>query len=289
MRPLVNTAQSEAWNGYEGHHWSDHHDRWNAVNEGFNAPLLAAAAIRPEDRVLDIGCGAGQATRLAARAAHRGTALGLDLSEPMLARARQIAAEEGLSHADFQQGDAQVHPLPSASFDVALSRFGVMFFQDPVAAFANIAAALRPGGRIAFVCMADPSRTDWVPVFGALGDLMPSPAAGEAETQEDHGPGMFSLANPDRIRLVLTAAGLGAVSVTPCDADGLWGRDAEDAAAFVLASGPARHFLAGLAPDTAERARVEVTRSLRKFERPSGVHLRTAGWLVTATRPLARP
>ncbi|MFF5935652.1 class I SAM-dependent methyltransferase [Streptomyces sp. NPDC012508] len=291
MRPLVNTAQSEAWNGYEGRHWSDHHDRWNAVNEGFDAPLLDAAAIRPEDRVLDIGCGTGQTTRLAARAAHRGAVLGLDLSEPMLARARELAAEEGPAGVDFRCGDAQVHPLPAAAFDVAVSRFGVMFFQDPSAAFANVGSALRPGGRIAFTCMADPSRTDWVRVLGVLGDLVPPTApAGASETAtgasgDEPAPGMFSLADPGRIRRVLTSAGFEAVSVVPCEADGLWGRDAEDAAAFVLDSGPARHFLAPLGPDSAERARAEVVRSLREFERPRGVLLRTAAWLVTATRP----
>ncbi|MEU7037799.1 class I SAM-dependent methyltransferase [Streptomyces sp. NPDC046237] len=306
MRPLVNTAQSEAWNGYEGRHWSDHHDRWKAVNEGFDAPLLAAAAIRPEDRVLDIGCGTGQTTRLAARAAHRGAVLGLDLSEPMLDRARELAAEEGPAGIDFRCGDAQVHPLPAAAFDVAVSRFGVMFFQDPSAAFANVGSALRPGGRIAFTCMADPSRTDWVRVLGVLGDLVPptapagasgtasgasrtaTGASGTASTGASGdvpAPGMFSLADPGRIRRVLTSAGFEAVSVVPCEADGLWGRDAEDAAAFVLDSGPARHFLAPLGPDSAERARAEVVRSLREFERPRGVLLRTAAWLVTATRP----
>ncbi|AUY50613.1 class I SAM-dependent methyltransferase [Streptomyces sp. CB01881] len=281
MEAIVNTEQSQAWNGDEGRHWSEHTDRWNAVNQGFNDPLLTAAAIRPEARVLDIGCGAGQSSRLAARAARRGSVLGLDLSGPMLARARALAAEENLANLEFQQGDAQVHPLPSGTFDVALSRFGVMFFADPIAAFANIAGALRPGGRLAFVCMAEPARSDWVQLFTVLADLAPAPAPAPARDAE---PGMFSFADPDRVRTVLASAGFDAVNVEAVDADGFWGRDASDAAAFALSTGPAQHLFDQLDEDAAEQARATLTRRFRAHERDSGVHLRTAAWLVTAVR-----
>src|SRR3569833_290281 len=146
---IVNTAQAEAWNGYEGGHWAAHQSRYDAVNSGFNAPLLAAAAIGEHDRVLDVGCGNGQLTRLAARRARFGHATGLDLSAPMLERARATAAEEGVANVTFARGDAQVHPFPAGAFDVAVSRFGAMFFADPVAAFANVGRAERAGGRAA--------------------------------------------------------------------------------------------------------------------------------------------
>ncbi|WP_329456505.1 class I SAM-dependent methyltransferase [Streptomyces sp. NBC_01497] len=284
MRELVNTAQSEAWNGDEGQYWSDHHDRWNAINEGFDRPLLAAAAIAPEDRVLDVGCGTGQTTRLAAGAASRGSVLGLDLSAPMLAEARGQAAREGLGRIAFEQGDAQVHPLPSAAFDTAISRFGIMFFQDPVAAFTTIGRALRPGGRLAFVCMAEPSRSEWVRVYGSVRTALLGPAQ---ETDDLDGPGMFSLRDPMVIRRVLGAAGFADVRTERVEADGTFGRDADDAAGHLLGSGPGRHLLglldAASGPDGAGRAQAALAAALVPYARPTGVHLRTSAWLVTAT------
>ncbi|MER6125254.1 class I SAM-dependent methyltransferase [Streptomyces sp. NPDC001795] len=283
-RELVNTAQFEAWNGDEGRHWSDRHDRWNAVNEGFNPPLLAAAAIGPEDRVLDIGCGAGQTTRLAARAAVRGSVLGLDLSAPILARARSLAAEEGLERIAFEQGDAQVHPLPTAAFDVAISRFGIMFFADPAAAVGNIGKALRPGGRLAFVCMSDPARCQWVHVYGAVRAALPLPPQ---EATAFDGPGMFSLSDPSVIRQGLGAAGFDDVHAEPVEAVGNFGRDTDDAD-HLLRSGPGQHLVSLLdsASDGggADRARAALCAALVEYERPTGIHLRTAAWLVTATR-----
>jgi SAM-dependent methyltransferase len=291
VRELVNTAQSQAWNGDEGRHWSDHHDRWNAVNEGFNPLLLGAAAIGPEDRVLDVGCGTGQTARAAARAAARGSVLGLDLSAPMLARARSLAAEEGLDRIAFEQGDAQVHPLPTSGFDVAISRFGIMFFDDPVAAFGNIGRALRPGGRLAFVCMSDPARSEWVQVYAAVRAALPLPPE---EAGVPAGPGMFSLSAPAVIHRVLGAAGFDAVRTEPVEAVGHFGTDAGDAADHLLGSGPGRHLVSMLdsarGPDTSEgshgasRARAAFAAALTGYERPTGVHLRTAAWLVTATR-----
>ncbi|MEU3499027.1 class I SAM-dependent methyltransferase [Kitasatospora cineracea] len=283
MSAPVDTAQSEAWNGEEGRHWSDHQDRWNAVNEGFNHPLLTAAAIDADTRVLDIGCGAGQTTRLAARTA--AATLGLDLSGPMLATARALAAAEGLERIAFEQGDAQVHPLPAAAFDVAISRFGIMFFADPVAAFANIARALRPGGRLAFVCMADPARTEWIAVHDTVRGLLAVPAE---EPGPADGPGMFSLADPDLVRRTLDAAGFDRVRTEPVDAAGRFGRDAQDAADLLLGSGPGRHLLTLLDPGhpdaAAPRVRAAFTTALTPHQGPDGVRLRTAAHLVTAVR-----
>ncbi|MFD5815745.1 class I SAM-dependent methyltransferase [Streptomyces sp. NPDC127038] len=285
MRELVNTAQSQAWNGDEGRHWSDHHDRWNAINEGFNGPLLAAAGIGPADRVLDVGCGAGQTTRLAARAAARGSALGLDLSNPMLDRARLLAAEEGLSNIGFEQGDAQVHPLAEAAFDVAMSRFGIMFFADPTAAFGNIARALRPGGRLAFVCMADPARCEWVQAYGAVSAALPSVPQASGDSA---GPGMFSLADPATVRLVLGKAGFDDVRTEAVDALGNFGPNADAAAEHLLGSGPGRHLVELLDSagdgEAAQRVRSALRAALAPYERAAGVHMRTAAWLVTAVR-----
>ncbi|GIG58249.1 methyltransferase [Longispora fulva] len=278
MHPIANTDQSTAWNGYEGTHWADNAQRWNTVNAVVNEPLLRAAAIASDGRVLDIGCGTGQTTRLAARSAPRGHAVGTDLSAPMLERARATTAAERIPNARFDQGDAQVHPFPPAGYDAAISRFGVMFFADPAAAFANIGRALRPGGRLAFVCAADPGRTDWVRALAAMGDHVPVPDFRVGA------PGMFSLGEPDRIHALLTGAGFATPTVEALEVDAPWGRDAGDAAGFLLDSGPGRHVLGQVDPATAARAHEALRSALRVHETAGGLLLHGSCWLVTAIR-----
>jgi len=280
MHPVVNTAQAEAWNGYEGDHWAEHDQRWNAVNGGFDRPLLDAARIGTHDRVLDVGCGAGMTTRLAARLATSGRALGVDLSAPMLARARALTVEQGLANADFVQADAQVHPFPPGGFDVAISRFSAMFFGDPVAAFANIRRSLRPGGRLALVCMGDPARNEWLTALYELRGLLPlppSPTPGE--------PGMFSLADPALVARILTGAGFADPAAVAVEAPMHWGRDADDAAAFLLNSGPGHHLLGQADRPTGHRAHQVLADTLRPAESPDGLRLRGSALLVTAVNP----
>ncbi|MEV0186401.1 methyltransferase domain-containing protein [Streptomyces sp. NPDC050625] len=281
MPDIVNTEQAQAWNGPEGAHWARNQDRWNAVNEGFNEPLLDAAGIAEDHRTLDLGCGSGQTTRLAALRAPQGRALGLDLSGPMLAEARACAEREGITNASFTQGDAQVHAFEAGTFDAAISRYGVMFFADPVAAFGNVGRALRPGGRLTFVCPADAALNDWVMAMAALRDFLPVGDFGQPGL-----PGMFSLAAPDRIRDVLTAAGFTGITINQTQAYGAWGHGAEDAAKFLLGTGPGRH-LTEQADATAQAlARRTLTDHLRDHEATDGtVRLRSTSWLVTADRP----
>ncbi|MGH3377194.1 MAG: class I SAM-dependent methyltransferase [Actinoallomurus sp.] len=275
---VVNTAQAEAWNGYEGGHWAAHQSRYDAVNSGFNEQVLAAAAVGEHDRVLDVGCGNGQLTRLAARRA--GHATGVDLSGPMLDRARASAAEEGVANATFEQADAQIHPFTASAFDVAMSRFGVMFFADPVRAFANIAYALRPGGRVAFLSLRDLAGSDLGTAFAALRRRLPArPASAPG------GPGPESLSDPDHIRGVLAEAGFAEVAPVAAEAEAVWGRDAEDAAEFLGGWGPVRHVLDQVDADTAAGARADLTEAMRSFESDGAVRLRGAAWLTTAIRP----
>ncbi|TYB58346.1 methyltransferase domain-containing protein [Nonomuraea sp. PA05] len=275
MESIVNTGQAEAWNGYEGRHWADHHDRYDATNSGFNQPLLDAAGIGERDRVLDLGCGNGQITRLAAR--HAQHAVGVDLSGPMLARARTTAAAQGVTNVTFEQGDVQVHPFPESSFDVAVSRFAVMFFSDPVAAFANVARALRPGGRLAFVSMQDPHGTDLGKVLAAIAGLLPGWRS--ASTPDRSGP--LSLADPDRIREVLTRAGFGHITVTHTEAVAEMGRNASDAAEFFSGWGPIHFHLGGADPAP---VRTALEAAFRDFEDGTAVRLRNTAWLVRAER-----
>ena len=267
MPEIVNTHQAEAWNGYEGHHWAENQDRYDAVNSGFNDMLLAAADIGPDDGVLDIGCGNGRISWLAAqRAAH---VLGVDLSGPMLARARMAAT--GVPNLTYRQGDAQVFPFPPHAFDVAVSRFGIMFFADPVAAFTNVRGALRPGGRLAFLSMRD------------LGDLAGVLAAfGGSPIPASTGTGPLSLSDPAVIDHVLTGAGFTDVTAEAVEAPQVWGRDVADATEFLMGWGPVRFALRDASPSTVDQAREAVAAALTPFADGEAVRLRGTARLVTA-------
>ncbi|MGW6980291.1 class I SAM-dependent methyltransferase [Streptomyces sp. NPDC054932] len=277
MARFANTAQAEAWNGYEGEQWARSQERWDAINNGFNQPLLDAAAITESDHVLDIGCGAGRSTLLAAQRAVRGRALGLDLSGPMLERARECAQREGVENVSFVQGDAQVHAFDAEGFDAVISRYGMTFFTDPVAAFANLHRALRPGGRLAFICAAEAEANEWLEALASLEGILPLGGFGKPG-----GPGMFSLTDPEHIRTLVTAGGFGEVDVQRLEVPGNWGADAADAAAFLLDSGPGRHLLSQVTPPQQAEARQALTDTLHRHEAEGSVWLRSSSWLVTA-------
>ncbi|MGH3728083.1 MAG: class I SAM-dependent methyltransferase [Micromonosporaceae bacterium] len=274
---IANTQQHQAWNSWEGDYWAEHAAHYDAMLGDFNAPLLDAAGITSTDRVLDVGCGCGQTTRLAGRQAVRGDAVGIDLAGQMLAYARARAAEEEVNNVTFEQGDAQVHPFPDAGFDVAISRGGVMFFADLVAGFRNIRRALRPGGRLAFVGPQPPNPDgDFSRAISAVAPHLkaPSPAA----------IGMMSLIDPARIQEVLTEAGFRDIAIAPVEGTENLGRDAADAADFVGGLPPLEFNLSELDQATRDRLREELADGFRPYETPEGVRVRGAVWLVTAVR-----
>ncbi|WP_106401270.1 class I SAM-dependent methyltransferase [Actinocorallia populi] len=277
MHTVVNVQQAEAWNGWEGSAWADNAARYDAMMGGFDQPLLAAAAIGENDHVLDVGCGTGQMALLAAHRASRAQVVGVDISGPMLTRARADAAELGIANVRFDQADAEAHPFEEGRFDIVISRGGVMFFSDPVAAFANITRALRPGGRMAFIVpQAGRPGSDYAQATAALAPLMrgPSPAS----------RGMGSLVDPDRIRQVLEEAGLAQVNVSPVEAMMDYGRDAADAADFILGQGPVRFNLQSADQAAVARAREGLRAGLKAYETPDGVRIRGSVWLVSAVR-----
>lgn len=283
MVAIVNTHQAEAWNGYEGRHWADHQDRYDAANDSMNAPILRTAAISGTDRVLDVGCGNGRITRLAARQAPDGHATGVDLSGPMLERARASAAGEGVANVTFEQGDAQAYPFPEGGFDVAISRGGIMYFADPVAAFANIGRALRPGGRLAFACPKEITPdADFARALAPLWALMSrhAPATGDV----DQAPGPISLSDPHRIEEVLTDAGFTDVTSKPLTVPMVFGRDAADAADFFIGMGPMRFDLRNADPAEVQDARDALIAELRRYENGDAVVLHSDLWLVSAVR-----
>jgi SAM-dependent methyltransferase len=274
-----NADQAGAWNGEEGEDWAARADRYDAVPARFDPPLLAAARIAPTDRVLDVGCGAGVSTRAAARVATAGHATGIDLSAPLLAEARRRSRAAGLANTTFVQGDAQVHPFEPRAYDVIISRFGAMFFGDPVAAFANTARALRPGGRLALVSWQELARNEWLLLVRrslAAGRSLPEPP-GDA-------PGPFGLSDPDRVRRVLDAAGFEAVDLVAVQERVWLGADGADAFDFVSCLGVARGLLGGLDDHARHAALAELRAELAARATPEGVLLGASAWLTTARR-----
>ena len=272
-----NEDQLRAWDGDEGAYWADHADYFDRSVAAYHRRLLDQAAIQTHDRVLDVGCGTGQTTRDAARAASAGSALGVDLSSRMLDHARRRAAGEGLVNATFAQADAQVHAFEPASFDVAISRTSAMFFGDHVAAFRNIGGALRPDGRLLLVSWQPLVGNEWLrEIFRALsaGRDLPGPPP-------DAGP--FALSDPGRVRSLLTQAGYTDITLDGMS-EGLWlGNDADDAHRFAL--GLMGWMLEGL--DDAGRARASdaLHATVAAHATPDGVLFESAAWITEAIRP----
>ena len=251
---------------------------YDAELSRYHARLRAAADVGASDRVLDIGCGAGQTTRDAARAASSGSALGVDLSRPMLDRARRLSEEEGVANVDFALADAQVHPFAPNDFTVGLSRFGTMFFTDPVAAFINIGRALRPGARLVQVVWQARERQEWSrAIWHALtGSDRPAPAGLTRAA--------FSLADPTVATGVLTAAGFGAVDVTEVNEPIYYGPDAVSAHDSLSELRMTEDLVADLDAADRARARERLLALLDAHDTGAGVWFDSRAWLITARR-----
>jgi SAM-dependent methyltransferase len=237
--------------------------------------LMTGAAVRAGDRVLDIGCGAGLTTRDAARAAAPGDVLGVDISAAALERARELTAADGLANVAYEEGDAQTHAFAPGSFDLAISRCGLMFFADPLAAFANIARALRPGGRLVALVWQRSADNEWVVAIDeALG----------AGTMQ--GVGAFSLGDADATRAILEHAGMRDVEFEDLDEPVFFGDDVDTALAWVRGFSDVGDVLASLGPGSRERAVERLRATLAAHHRPDrGVVFASRAWLITARRP----
>ncbi len=274
----TNLEQARAWDGDEGAFWAAHADHFDRAVAGYHAAFVEAADIATADRVLDIGCGTGQDTRYAARAADSGWGLGVDLSRRMIEYARNAAAREGLDNVDFERADAQVHPFTDEDFDVVISRTGAMFFGDPVAAFTNIGGALRPGGRMRLLVWQGIGANEWFRELStalAAGRHLPMPPPSA--------PGPFSLADPDRVRTILGDSGFANIQLEPMTA-GMWfGDGPDDAERFVLDL--LGWMLQGLDDEGRERAVQDLRATLAAHSGADGVVFGSATWMIRASRP----
>ncbi|MBC7978705.1 MAG: methyltransferase domain-containing protein, partial [Myxococcales bacterium] len=229
---------------------------------------------------LDIGCGAGQSTRAAARAAAPGSARGVDIAEELLARAHRHTAEEGVSNATYERGDAQVYPFAPASFDVVISRFGTMFFVDPAAAFRNIARAARPGARLVMMVWQSKADNEWaIAIQSALGTRPPQSASPPASSLD-----AFSLSDPSAVETLLAAAGFADIAFEDVREPVYYGPDASAALDLIRDMKPTRHLLANLDSASAQRAVARLRTMLAAHETGDGVFFDSRAWIVTARR-----
>jgi SAM-dependent methyltransferase len=271
----ANEDQIKYWNEKAGPEWVEMQERMDGYLAAISAALLAFADVRPGMAVLDVGCGTGATSLALARAG--AVVTGADISRPMLELARKRAGEAGLA-IHFAEADASAFPF-KPEFDLIVSRFGVMFFDDPVAAFANLRRALKPGGRLAFVCWRAPQENLWAsaPVAAA------KPLLPEQPPPDPLAPGPFAFASRERVADILAHAGFVGIKIEPYDGVMPLGNDIPFIAAQTLQFGPLSRMIGDA--DEATRAKVieAVKGAMSRFANADGeITPPSACWLVAA-------
>ncbi len=282
MKPSVEKTPAELaaeqaayWNGAGGKGWLASIERIERGIGDFSKAALKAANARPGEKVSDIGCGLGGPTRALAEAVGLGGhVLGIDISEELIASARS----HRVPNATFVLGNAATHPFEPASYDLVFSRFGVMFFGEPVAAFRNFQQALKPAGRLVFVCWRTTQENPWglVPVRAAAPFLPPLPRPGPED------PGQYSFGDRNRVERILKESGFGAISIQPLDRPVFMGQTIADILENAGRFGPLARAFAEATPEQIAKAKAAIAETLKPHETPDGVRLPGACWLVTA-------
>ena len=277
-----NSEQIRYWNDDAGSKWVELQERLDAQLESLGRRAMDRAAIARDERVLDVGCGCGAtAIELAERVGPRGHVAGVDLSAVMLERAR--ARGTGLAQLRFEVADAQTHGFPERSFHSVYSRFGMMFFAQPEAAFANLRAALREGGRLAFVCWRSLADNPWMslPIAAVAKQVpLPPPPAPDA-------PGPLAFADAERVRGILERAGFADVAFESVDETLTLGGggDLDETVEFMLRMGPVARVLRDADPACLPRAAAAVREALSGCATPDGVRMGSGAWVVSGRRP----
>jgi SAM-dependent methyltransferase len=267
----------------EGH--QQRPNSYDAELRRHNEVLRRACAIQPRDHVLDIGCGSGQTTHEAARLASAGTALGVDISAPAVERARELARARGLDNVTFERADAQVHLFPPERFDLVISRFGTMFFADPAAAFANIARAAHPSGRLVMMVWQASERNEWdVAIRRSLTEPGGRAGPGGAAAPDPARRDPFSLADPPAVTSLLEAAGFADVTFADVREPVYYGPDVAAALDWVRGFASTRSMIERLDPAAVARAVGRLREMLAAHMDDSGVWFGSRAWIITARR-----
>jgi SAM-dependent methyltransferase len=276
----LNADQIAFWNGPNGRRWVDRQEELDVVLEPITRRVIERAQVRPGARVVDIGCGCGGPTiELGRRVGPTGRVLGIDISAPMLARAVERLPPD--LPVEFVQADATTYSFHGGGFDLLFSRLGVMFFAEPARSFANLRTALRPDGRLAFVCFRTPRENPWMmlPLEAAYEHVPRLPKLGPED------PGPFSLASADRVRDILGRAGFSSIALEPVDLelDIAAGHGLGAAVAFAMEIGATSRAIDGQPPDIRSAVAESIRRVLSSHLQGASVSLAASLWLVTAT------
>ncbi len=281
MSDLQSIAQAQRayWNSEATRRWVTEQTRIDRLMAKITDAALAAADPKTGENVLDIGCGTGTTTlRLSEAVGPTGRVLGIDISEQQLGLTRQRVATARARNVELVLDDAATHTFPPATFDLAFSRFGVMFFADPVAAFGNIRGAMKSGGRLLLAVFRSGSENPWATaVVAAISHLVPPPPPPGPED-----PRQFSWSDPARVQRILGGAGFRNVVLRPLDLSFHLGADAAEAAEFATFIGQGARMLQGQPGETVHAARGVLQDFFKQHEGPSGVSLPGALWLISA-------
>jgi len=275
----TNADQIEYWGGIAGEKWVWGQDMLDKMLAPFGRAAMDAAGVAMGERVVDVGCGCGATTlELADRVSLLGSVLGIDVSGPMLRRASELAGSAGTTNVSFAMADASTYRFEPETADLVFSRFGVMFFRNPVEAFANMRRALRPEGRLAFVCWRALERNTWVKVpRDAVLKHVPAP-----EPAAPDEPGPFAFADAERVTGILREAGFRGIVMEPHEVKVRNQGSLDEIVTFVTELGPSSRLLADVEGAAREAAIAELRNALRSHHDGEAIHMDAATWIVTA-------
>lgn len=284
MNKTTNDDMNEYWNGDGGHKWVVFQDRLDASLKHFGREVMATATISAGEGVIDIGCGCGDTSLdIARRVGSNGYVLGIDISEPILVRAKIRSLSVTKSNVTFTRADAQTHHFEPSAFNVVFSRFGVMFFDDPVSAFRNIRRALKSGGRMAFICWQPAEENEWIRLpLEVVNDHIPLPSPPEPEH-----PGPLSFGDRSRVMRILKKAGFKKILMEKFESTLNVGSNLDEAVEFLTLMGPASGALSQPDVNDIDKSRInsELRNRLTPHETKHGITLGATAWIVSAENP----